>query len=77
MSTICPIETISMSKILSKNWECFKNIFGPNKDQFLSDMQTINTFRIDAHAKDIMDEEFAVFRLSARRVESQIKSFLG
>jgi len=66
-----------LSKILSKNWECFKNIFGPNKDQFLSDMQTINTFRIDAHAKDIMDEEFAVFRLSARRVESQIKSFLG
>lgn len=64
-------------KIISKEWICFKNVFGPNKDECFRHLNNINDMRIDAHAKTITDTEFQVFRLSAERVESPLKAFMA
>ena len=63
-------------KVISKEWECFKNIFGRNKEECLQHLKVINDMRIDAHAKTITEAEFQVFRLSAEKVESSLKAFM-
>lgn len=64
-------------KIISKEWNCFKNLFGSNKEDCLDNLKIINKLRNDAHAKDISDSEFQVFRLSAERIETLIKNFFA
>lgn len=64
-----------LPKIISKHWECFTNILGRNKEQMLRDLVTINELRVDAHAKIISDEEMAVFRICAERVEGPLAGF--
>lgn len=63
-------------KIIAKAWDCFKNVFGPNKDEWLRHLSTINEMRIDAHAKIITDAELQVFRLSAERIETVLSGFM-
>jgi len=63
-------------KIISKSWDCFKNVFGTNKDEWLRNLNCINELRIDAHAKEITDAELQMFRVCAERVESVLASFL-
>jgi hypothetical protein len=64
-------------KIVSKYWDCFKNIFGPNKDAFLLSLTSINETRKDAHANQITLEEMQVFRLNINKIEDHISNFLG
>jgi len=63
-------------KIISKEWDCFKNIFGRNKEECLDQLKVINDMRIDAHAKTITDTEFQIFRLCAEKVESTLQVFM-
>lgn len=39
--------------IIDYRWGEFSHIFGDDKNKFISDMEIINSYRIDAHAKDI------------------------
>jgi hypothetical protein len=64
-----------LPKIIGKHWECFRNILGRNKEQLVRDLATINELRVDAHAKQISDEEMAVFRVCADRVEGSLAGF--
>ncbi len=64
-------------KIINKSWDCFKNIFGTNKDEILKYLNVINELRIDAHAKSITDAEFTMFRLCAEKIENLLEEFLG
>lgn len=64
-------------KIISKEWECFKNLFRPNKEECLRHLKVINSMRVDAHAKIITDDEFYTFRLSAERIEDSLKTFMA
>lgn len=64
-------------KIVSNAWECFKNVLGANKNECLQHLNNLNELRIDAHAKDITDAEFQMFRVSAERIEESLSKFLG
>ncbi|MDH4318954.1 MAG: hypothetical protein OEV64_11225 [Desulfobulbaceae bacterium] len=66
-----------ISKIINKHWDSFSNVLGRNKEKVLRDLDTINELRIDAHAKEITDEEMAVFRVSADRIEESLANFLS
>ena len=66
-----------LPKIISKHWECFKNVLGRNKEQIVRDLSTINELRVDAHSRHISDEEMAVFRVSSDRTEVTLTSFFS
>lgn len=66
-----------LTKLINKHWDCFNNILGRNKEQVIRDLNTINELRADAHAKEITDEEMAVFRVSAKRLEGSLNVFFG
>ena len=64
-------------KLISKHWDCFSNILGRNRERVTGDLRTINELRVDAHAKEITDEEMAVFRISADRLEESLSAFFA
>jgi len=68
---------LDLVKIILKEWDCFKNILGTNKEEWSRTLDTLNTMRIDAHAKTISDSEFHLFRVSAERIESVLKTFMA
>lgn len=64
-----------LRKIISKYWDCYKNVF-TNKQDFDSKMQAINRLRADAHAKDIDETEMDYFRASITSIQNQVSDFL-
>lgn len=64
-------------KLIRKHWDCFMNVFGQDKEKVVQDLNTINELRADAHAKDITDEEMAVFRVRTARIENALAAFLS
>ena len=66
---------VDILKIISKYWDCFRNIVGPDMEKFKRDMITINELRADAHAREITDEEMSVFRVSASRIEQSLSQY--
>lgn len=65
-----------LTKIITKYWEYFKNVFGPNKDEWVRHLSCLNELRADAHAKEISDAEFQLFRVCAERLETALSTFL-
>jgi len=65
-----------LRKIILKYWSSFENIFGKDKNKFHSNFDTINKYRIDAHAKKINNEEFMILRLCYSNIEKQVNNFL-
>lgn len=63
-------------KLINKHWDCFTNVLGRDKEKVARDLHTINELRVDAHAKEISDEEMAVFRVAASRIEEALAVFL-
>jgi AAA-like domain len=57
--------------LISKNWDIFKNIF-MDKGYFESYMEIINSQRIDAHAKDITEDEYVIFDLAMKWMEKKL-----
>ncbi len=66
-----------LTKIITKHWDCFKYIFGSDKEDIKLKLNIINKLRIDAHAKDIKKDEFQMFRMSMEQMEQEISSFMG
>ncbi len=66
-----------LRKIISKEWDSFKNVFGSDKDAFNTYMKTINKFRIDAHAKNISHDEMVFFRVAITNIEECVHDFLA
>ncbi len=71
----CDVYFEDIRKIIIKNYDIFKHIFGSNRDDFDHKMQTVNKYRVDAHAKDITKEEMDVFRLCISFIEMKIEEF--
>ena len=66
-----------LCKIIRKHWDCFKHILGPDKDDVLAKMELINNLRVDAHAKEIEQDEFQMFRLCIKKLEGLVSEFLS
>jgi hypothetical protein len=60
--------------ILVKNWEIFQNWFGRDLEDVQKELKMINEFRIDAHAKDIDNEELAYLRVCFKKIEQSLAS---
>ncbi|UUO15291.1 AAA-like domain-containing protein [Dolichospermum heterosporum] len=67
---------LDLAKIISKEWDVFKNIFSNSKRETFKGLDFINQSRVDAHAKDITDEEFAYFRICMSKIEKDLEEFL-
>jgi sugar-specific transcriptional regulator TrmB len=66
-----------LRKVISKYWDCFKNIIGPDQNKVLRHLEFINEFRADAHAKQIAEDDFQMARLSFTFFEDKLKEFTG
>ncbi len=65
-----------LRKLISKHWECFKNILGSDKDELIVKLTAINKFRKDAHANDLTQDEMNYFRVCATSIEKKLTDFL-
>jgi len=65
-----------LRKIISKHWTLFENIFGKDKEAFNTYTSAINQYRADTHAKEITDDEIALFRVCATKLEAFIESYI-
>ena len=61
-----------LTTILVKNWDFFQNWFNRDLDEVKMWLNTINEFRIDAHAKDIDEEELAFLRICFKNLEKSL-----
>ena len=66
-----------VKKLISKHWDCFKNIIGPDQNKALRHLELINEFRADAHAKQIGEDDFQMVRLSFGFFEEKLQEFSG
>ncbi|MBU2647853.1 hypothetical protein KKI24_24305 [bacterium] len=66
-----------LPKVIFKNWDCFKNIFGSDQENIKLSLNNINKMRKDAHAKEVTSEEMQFFRVCINKIEEKVSSFLG
>lgn len=65
-----------LTNIVRNNWDCFKNFFDCKKAIVISHLTIINDLRVDCHAKDIDDKNFASFRASIEWLEELLKDYM-
>jgi hypothetical protein len=65
-----------LRKIISKYWDCYKNVIGPDQDKVLQYLKLINEFRADAHAQQIPEDDFQMLRLAFGFFEAKLKEFV-
>ena len=65
-----------LTNIIRNNWDCFKNFFDCKKAMALSHLTIINDLRVDCHAKDIDDKNFASFRSSIKWLEEVLNDYM-
>lgn len=61
--------------IMGKDWKMYQNIF-PDKVKFEQFFDVINNNRIDAHAKDIDEEDYAVLQIAFKYFEKALSDYL-
>ncbi len=64
---------LDLAKIISKEWDIFKNIFSKSKQETFKYFEKINYYRNDAHAKNIEDEDFNLFRIYIKNIEQDLE----
>lgn len=62
-----------LKELVIKNWTYFEKLFN-DKRKFEMYLDLINQYRIDAHAKDISDEDFDLLRIALSFMEKIIES---
>jgi hypothetical protein len=64
-----------LRKIISKYWDCFKNVLGSDQEKVLQYLKLINDSRADAHAKGNVDDDFQMLRLAFTFLETRLNEF--
>jgi alkylhydroperoxidase/carboxymuconolactone decarboxylase family protein YurZ len=65
-----PLYLLDLKNILNQNWDKFLNFLCDfEKQRFLIMLDDINKYRVDAHAKDIEDEDFKQLRIHFDKLE--------
>ena len=65
---------MDLKKLVIKYWSSFQNVFN-DKIKFELHTDFINKHRIDAHAKDISEEDFSILMISVKYLEDSIKDY--
>ncbi|WES87821.1 hypothetical protein [Dickeya fangzhongdai] len=63
---------IDLAKIISTNWDIFKNSFSRTKQETFMQLDFINKSRADAHAMDISEDKFLYFRVCMNNLEEDL-----
>ncbi|MBN1856329.1 MAG: ATP-binding protein [Dehalococcoidia bacterium] len=74
--TESPLHFSDLRRIVLDNWGVFLNVFGSDKNGFDTRMRTVNSQRIDAHAKGIDPPTMTYFRLCISGLEKQVGDYL-
>ncbi len=65
-----PLYFLDLITIIDREWECFINVFDLDKEKFMFVLKEINEIgRPDAHAKNVMDDDFQQLRLHFKKIE--------
>ena len=56
-------------------WDDFKNVFVQDKTRFSDYMQLLNKHRVDAHARDISDDDMESVRAALQWLEGRKAEF--
>jgi hypothetical protein len=62
---------LDLKAIICKNWEMFEKLFN-DKKKFEIYMDFINTHRVDAHSKDISDEDLGILLIAFKWFEEKL-----
>ncbi|MGC5776491.1 hypothetical protein [Paenibacillus pabuli] len=62
--------------IINKEWPVFEHIFSRDREKFDSNMKYVNKYRADAHAKEISDDDFMLFRVCIKWLEEHADNCL-
>ncbi len=74
LSDSSPLYFTELTSIICGHWDIFQNSLGINKSEFEYHMNTINTYRVDAHPKGISDSDFDKVRVSLSTMEKEMES---
>lgn len=69
-----PLFFNELMAIVLGHWCIFENSIDVRKTEFEYHMSVVNEFRVDAHAKEISDEDFQKLRVSLSALEKAIPS---
>ncbi len=75
-SNECELYFEDLRKVIIKHYDCFKNVFGTNKDDIDEKLKTINKYRADAHAKSVSKEQMDYFRICITSIEDKSFEFI-
>lgn len=75
-SNECELYFEDLRKVIIKYYDCFRNIFGTNKDDIDDKLKIINKYRADAHAKDVTKEQMDYFRVCITHIETKAFEFI-
>lgn len=65
-----------LKKLIEKEWDSFRHIFGSERENFKFHMGFINSHRADAHANEISDEDVATLQASLSWVHKRLLNYL-
>lgn len=63
-------------KLMKKHWADLGMIFNNDLDHFNTYMEYVNRYRIDAHARDMSEDEFALLRIALQWLQERVTAFL-
>jgi hypothetical protein len=67
---------LDLAKIISTQWDIFKNIFSYSKKEMYEKLDFINHSRTDGHAKTISDDKFFLFRIYMTDIEKDLEELI-
>ncbi|WP_213580289.1 hypothetical protein [Paenibacillus lautus] len=62
--------------MINKEWPVFEHIFSRDREKFDLNMKFVNKYRADAHAKEVPDDDFMLFRVCIKWLEEHADNFL-
>jgi len=65
-----------LRKTIVKNWDLFQNMFGSDRQTFNMYMSFVNKARIDAHAKELNDQDFSALMIAFSWLENHTEQLV-
>lgn len=70
-----PLFWNELTTIIDREWDAFVHVFQLGKDKLTIAFNDINHYRVDAHARNISDDDFQQLRLHFKKLESDLEKW--